>query len=64
MKDRYYLVLWQDGDITIGKCHSDDWGSVVYCDGNVYHKTLNPGEDVKDNLIQAYEEWERLEEGK
>lgn len=63
MKDRYYLVLWQDGDITIGKCHSDGMGC-VYCDGSVYHKSFDPGDDIKDNLMKAYEEWERLEEGK
>jgi len=50
---RYMLRLFDDGDIDI---ISDEgsWYNVVY------HKTYNPDENIKDNLMKAYEEWEKL----
>ena len=63
MKDRYTLYLRSDGDIEIVGKKQGEFGLFDY-DELVYRKTLNPGEDVKDNLMKAYEEWERLEEGK
>lgn len=53
--NRYMLRLLPDGDIDI----------IKECDGlgyyeTVYHKTFNPSETIKENLDNAYKEWERL----
>lgn len=54
--NKYMLMLLPDGDIDI---ISDEFvgGYTI-----VYHKTYNPGDDLKDNLMKAYEEWEKLTE--
>lgn len=54
---KYMLRLLPDGDIDI---ISDEFvgGYTI-----VYHKTYNPGDDIKENLDNAYEEWKRLTRG-
>lgn len=51
---RYMLRVLNDGDIDIISDEGNSWCKVVY------HKTYNPGENIKDNLMKAYEEWEKL----
>lgn len=53
--NRYMLRLLRDGDIDIIK-EADELGAYQV----VYHKTYNPGDNIKDNLDNAYKEWERL----
>lgn len=50
---RYMLRLLDDGDIDI-IMDNGSWYNVVY------HKTYNPDENIKDNLMKAYEEWEKI----
>lgn len=52
---KYMLRLFADGDIDIIK-ECDELG----CYETVYHKTFNPSEDIKENLDNAYKEWEKL----
>lgn len=52
---KYMLRLFADGDIDIIK-ECDKPG----CYEIVYHKTYNPSEDIKENLDNAYKEWEKL----
>lgn len=47
------LRLLDDGDIDI-IMDNGSWYNVVY------HKTYNPDENIKDNLMKAYEEWEKI----
>lgn len=54
--NKYMLRLLPDGDIDI---ISDEFVSGYRV---VYHKTYNPNDDLKDNLMKAYEEWEKLTE--
>ena len=54
--NKYMLRLLPDGDIDI---ISDDFRNGYRV---VYHKTYNPDDDLKDNLINAYKEWKRLTE--
>lgn len=63
MKRFFILKLLPDGDIEIVERKPVEGGRFYY-EERVYHKTLNPDEKIKDNLMKAYEEWERLEEGK
>lgn len=51
---KYMLRLLPNGDIDI---ISDEFvgGYTI-----VYHKTYNPGDDLKENLDNAYKEWKRL----
>lgn len=51
------LSLLADGDINI-ITESEEIG----CYDIVYHKTYNPSDDLKDNLMKAYEEWKKLTE--
>ena len=52
----YFLILHPDGDISINQ-----YSMISEKDcKRVYHKTYNPDETIKDNLIKAYEEWEEL----
>lgn len=55
MKKKYMLRLLEDGDIDI-ITESEELG----CYTRVYHKTYNPSENIKDNLMKAYEEWKKL----
>lgn len=55
--NKYILRLLFDGDIDIIK-ESNILGEYE----RVYHKTFNPSESIKENLINAYEEWEKLTE--
>ena len=48
------LRLLNDGDIDIISDEGSSWHKVVY------HKTYNPGENIKDNLMKAYEEWKKI----
>lgn len=57
MNKYYYLVLLPDGDIEIRR--TDVYMSSTEYDV-VWHKSYNPGEDLKDNLLLMYEEWEKL----
>lgn len=50
---RYMLRLLDDGDIDI-IMDNGSWYNVVY------HKTYNPDENIKDNLMKAYEEWKKI----
>jgi hypothetical protein len=52
---KYMLRLLDDGDIDI-ITESKQLG----CYDIVYHKTYNPSDDLKENLINAYKEWEKL----
>ena len=53
--NKYMLRLLPDGDIDIIKeCYE------LGCYETVYHKTYNPGENIKENLDNAYKEWEKL----
>ena len=51
------LRLFHDGDIDIIKD-----GDVLGAYEVVYHKTFNPSENIKENLDNAYKEWEQLTE--
>lgn len=53
--DKYMLRLLANGDIDIIEESYELW---VY--RRVYHKTFNPSESIKENLIEAYKEWEKL----
>ena len=55
--NKYMLRLLPDGDIDI-ITESKEKG----CYDMIYHKTYNPGDDLKENLINAYEEWKKLTE--
>lgn len=55
---KYMLRLLPDGDIDI-ITESEERG----CYDIVYHKTYNPSDDIKENLNNAYKEWERLIKG-
>lgn len=48
----YTLILKSDGDIEIWK---DDNGIMKE---RIYHKSYNLGDDLKENLLKAYEYWE------
>ena len=50
---RYMLRLFDDGDIDI-ITDEGSWYTVVY------NKAYNPDENINDNLMKAYEEWEKL----
>ena len=52
--NKYMLRLLPNGDIDI-ITDDEPW---IY--KSVYHKTFNPGENIKDNLMEAYEEWAKL----
>ncbi len=52
----YILILHPDGDISINQ-YSMTRPTECKC---VYHKSYNPDETIKNNLIEAYEEWEKL----
>lgn len=52
--NNYILKLLSNGDIFIIKC------SIAYDYQIVYHKTYNPSDNIKDNLDNAYKEWEKL----
>ena len=52
----YILILHPDGDISINQ-YSMISASECKC---IYHKTYNPGEDIQENLIEAYKKWEEL----
>lgn len=54
--DKYMLRLFNNGDIDIIK--QDDFCIFAY--SIVYHKTYKPNDDLKENLINAYKEWEKL----
>lgn len=56
MDKKFILRLLPNGDIDI----IYDNGSWSY---TIYHKTFNPGEKIKDNLIEAYEKWVKLTGG-
>ena len=56
MKNNYILKLYSDGDIEIVKRLKNN----LYYDKVVYHKSYNPSESIKENLINAFEEWEKL----
>ena len=55
---KYMLRLLPDGDIDIITEGEERGGYTI-----VYHKTYNPGDDIKENLDNAYEEWKRLTRG-
>ena len=63
MKRFFILKLLPDGDIEIAERKPVENGNFYY-EERVYHKSFDPGEKIKDNLIDAYEEWERLEDGR
>lgn len=54
--NKYMLRLLPDGDIDI---ISDEFAGGYTI---VYHKTYNPGDNLKENLMNAYEEWKKLTE--
>ena len=54
--DKYLLKLLPDGDIEI-LGYYDDMPQAFSC---VYHKSYNPSETIEENLLNAYETWERL----
>jgi hypothetical protein len=56
MKSYYILTLYPNGDIEIVKRNTKK----ISFDEVVLHKTYNPSETIKDNLINMYEEWEKL----
>ena len=56
MKNYYILTLYTNGDIEIVKRANKE----LCFDEVVLHKTYNPSETIKDNLLNMYEEWERL----
>lgn len=56
MKNYYILTLYPDGDIEILKQANNE----LCFDEVVLHKTYNPSESIKDNLIDMYEEWKKL----
>ena len=60
MKRFLTLKLLPDGDIEIVENKRGEFGQFHY-EERIYHKSFNPGEKIKDNLIEAYEEWERLD---
>ena len=63
MKRFLTLRLLPDGDIEIVEEKRAEFGLFGY-EQRVYHKSFDMGEDIKDNLMKAYEEWKRLGEGK
>lgn len=55
--NNYDLILFDNGDIEIVK--------YVICGMKVvYRKSYNPSDDLKENLIIAYQEWEKLNNGR
>lgn len=54
MGRRYQLILDDSGDISILRL------CVGFCYKVTYHKSYNPGDDLKENLLKAYEKWEEL----
>ena len=54
MKNKFILRVLPDGDIEIIKFDQPIAYQVVY------HKTYDPGDNLQDNLLKAFAEWERL----
>lgn len=52
---KYILRLLPNGDIDIIKEYNYTFEYDI-----VYHKTFNPSEDIKENLNNAFKEWEKL----
>ena len=57
MEKDYVMTLLPNGDIRIIEIQHLKIESV-------YHKTYNPGEKLKENLLEAYKIWEQLKNDK